>query len=462
MATKPTVNSTEKLAPNNQESEEATLGSLLINPDLLDDADLNLLDWFHGEDFYYTHHRFVWEAIMSIYDRGDHIDVLTVVTELRERNDKQDKQTYLDKVGGSSFITYLINNTPTHIHIETYARMVARLALRRRILDAGSTLAKLALADDLELEEIVGRIEGVVENLTLRDSKNNGLVHVRDLLLPYLNQLEERHRHQGEPLGIPSGLVDLDRLLGGGFQKNDLIAVGARPGVGKTALLLKFALEASKPRVKGKKPFRVVIFSMEMSREQLLARLFSSTTGIESRKLRSGDLEQEQWDAILGAVDGLERIELMIDDTPNITVKQAKRKLKGMDVDLAIFDYLQLIGAPYGFRADNRTQIVSAISRELKQLAMHYHIPVLAAAQVSRAAALNDNQKPELENLKESGGIEENSDIVIMMHTPKDQPNELNLNVAKHRNGPKGEITVYFQRANVRIVNIDKPAILGG
>lgn len=463
MTPKTTVNSNVepvKLAPNSQESEEATVGSILINPDLLDDAELKLLEWLNGEDFYYMHHRFVWEAIIRIHEREEAIDALTVCQELKDTYSKGDKQNHLDKVGGASFITYLINSTPTHVHIETYASIVARLALRRRILDAASNLAKLALAEDMAIDEIVGKIDGVVADLTLRKNSKEGLTAVRDLLRPYLDRLEDRYNHRGQPLGIASGLSDLDKLLGGGFQANDLIVVGARPGVGKTALLLKFALEAAR-QIKNKKRIRVAIFSMEMSKEQLLDRLYSSTTKIDSRKLRSGDLDQEQWDSIIGALPDLERLDLYIDDTPAITVRQAKRKLKGGDYDIVVFDYLQLIGAPRGVRPDNRTQVVSAISRELKELAMFLHIPVIAAAQVSRASQLNENQKPELENLKESGGIEENSDVVMLMHVPKDRPNELNLHVAKHRNGPKGELAVFFQRENVRIVGIEKPAVGG-
>ncbi|MBX3082036.1 MAG: replicative DNA helicase [Anaerolineae bacterium] len=385
----------QKLAPNSQESEEAVLGSILINPEVLPE----LLAFLRADDFYFMHHRFVWEGILAVHERGESIDTLTVVEELRYRRDR-DGQTYLDKIGGSAFITYLINNTPTHIHVETYARMVERLAVRRRLLDAASNIAKAALADDIELEEVIDRAEKTLFAVTeqrLRQDVIPMSVAVRE----YLQRMEELYEHRDEPMGLPTGFTDLDKLLGG-FQKSDLIIVAARPGVGKTSFMLSIALNAARARENG---VRVAIFSLEMAREQLLQRFFSAETGINSQKLRLGDLDEPQWDRFVEATARLDKLRIFLDDTPAITVQAMRTKCRRLQqefgLDMVIVDYLQLMGS--GVKNDNRVQEISFISRGLKELARELNVPVLTAAQLSRAVEQRSDKRPQLSDLRESG-----------------------------------------------------------
>ena len=447
----------QKLAPNSQESEEAVLGSILINPDVLPE----LLAFLREDDFYFMHHRFVWESLLALHERGESIDTLTVVEDLRYRRDR-DGQSYLDKLGGSSFITYLINNTPTHIHIETYARMVERLAVRRRLLDAASGVAKVALADDLELEEVIDRAEKTLFAVTERRLRQD-VVPMGAAVRDYLNRMEELYERRDDPLGLPTGFIDLDKLLGG-LQKSDLNIVAARPGVGKTSFMLSIALNAARARQNG---VRVAIFSLEMSREQLMQRFFSAETGINSQRLRIGDLDEPQWDRFVEATARLDKLRIFIDDTPAITVRDMQTKCRRLQqeygLDLVIVDYLQLMSA--GVKTENRVQEISFISRNLKEIARELNVPVLVAAQLNRNLENRADKRPQLSDLRESGSIENDADIVTFiyrdaLYNPNtDYPNQAEIIVAKHRNGPTGTVNLWFQKELTLFKNVRRNSI---
>lgn len=449
----------QKLAPNSQESEEAVLGSVLINPEVLPD----LIAFLDGDDFYFLHHRFVWECFLSINERSEAIDALTITEELRYRRDR-DGQTYLDKVGGSAFVTYLINNTPTHIHVETYGRIVERLAVRRRMLDAGSNIAKAALNDDIELEEALDRGDKAWMSVT-RPQTDDEMMTAEDATKEYFNELYERARQitEGAPLGIPTGYKKIDELLGGGLQRTDLVLVAARPGVGKTSFALSVVFNSAQGRsIAGRRiePVNVAIFSLEMSRQQVMQRLFSNATNVDSRKLRSGDLSDKQWENVIQSSVLLERLRLRIDDKPRLTITRLRRKLRrlvmsGFNPDLVVIDYIQLMYAPgYG---SNTVAMYSEISRSLKEIAKEFNTTVLAAAQVSRGVEGRDDKRPMLSDLKDSGSFEQDGDVIMFlyddyMYNPKTaEPNNLEIIVAKQRNGPTGKDIVYFHKEATRI-----------
>jgi replicative DNA helicase len=377
----------EQMAPHSLDAEEAVLGSILINPD----AYYDVASFLQAEDFFIVRNAWVWEAITRLHERGEQIDYVTVVEELRQ-------QKRLEEIGGAAYITYLINHTPSSIYAETYGRIVERAALRRRILTAASTIARLAQQEDSDINEVIDQAEAALFSVTERRLRQE-LVPIRHVLADTFDRIELLYNQQAESLGVPMGFTDLDRLLGG-LQKSDLIIVAGRPGMGKTSWLLTVAHNAAKAGV------RVAIFSMEMSNEQIVQRLLATETGISMHKLRLGQLKEQEWKTFVEAVGRLSNLNIYLDDTPALTPIQMRAKCRRLysehGVDLIILDYLQLMSAGSGY-SDNRVQEISFISRSLKQLAREMNVPVLAAAQLSRAVEQRQDKRPQLSDLRESG-----------------------------------------------------------
>jgi len=375
------------MAPHSVDAEEAVLGSILINPD----AYYEVAPFLQAEDFFIVRNAWVWEAITRLHERGEQIDYVTVVEELRQ-------QGRLEEIGGAAYITHLINHTPSSIYAETYGRIVERAALRRRMLTAASTIARLAQQEDSDINDVIDQSEAALFAVTERRLRQE-LVPIRTALAEYYDRVETLYRQQAESLGVPMGFTDLDRLLGG-LQKSDLIIVAGRPGMGKTSWLLTVALNAAKAGV------RVAIFSMEMSNEQIVQRLLATETGISMHKLRLGQFREQEWDTFVQAVGRLSKLNIYLDDTPALTPIQMRAKCRRLysehGVDLVILDYLQLMSAGTGY-SDNRVQEISFISRSLKQLAREMNVPVLAAAQLSRAVEQRQDKRPQLSDLRESG-----------------------------------------------------------
>jgi replicative DNA helicase len=440
----------EKLAPNSPEAEEAVLGSILINPDSIYEVGAFL----QASDFFIVRNAWVWDAINAVQERGEAIDNLTVIEELRNRGQ-------LDQVGGSAYITYLINNTPTHIHAETYGRIVERAAIRRRLLTAASDIAQTALEENAEINDVIDHAESTLFGVTERRLRKE-VIPLRLAVSDYFDRIEYLYTHQDEPLGLPTGFTDLDRLLGG-LQKSDLCIIAARPGVGKTSFMLSMALNASRLG-----NARVAIYSMEMSTEQLVQRLVSAETGINSQKLRLGDLDEREWGLFVEATGKLGNFRLYLDDTPALSIPQIRTKSRRLyrehGLDLVIIDYLQLMTAGVG-RNDNRVQEISYITRGLKELARELNVPVLAAAQLSRAVEQRQDKRPQLSDLRESGSIEQDADIVLFIYRDdlynenSERPNQADILIAKHRNGPTGVITLYFRKEITQFTNMQKSSI---
>jgi len=437
------------MAPHSVEAEEAVLGSVLLNSDSL----FEVASFLQPDDFFIVRNSWVWEAILRLHERNEQIDYVTVVEELRQ-------QGRLDDIGGAAYITYLINHTPASIYAEAYGRIVERAAIRRRLLSAASEIAQLAHEESADINEVIDRAEASLFSVTERRLRKE-IVPINIAISEYYDRIEHLYEHRGEPLGVPSGFVDLDRLLGG-LQKSDLIIVAGRPGMGKTSWLLSVALNAARARA------RVAIFSMEMSNEQIVQRLISSETGISTQNLRLGKLDEREWTLFVEATGSLSNVRIFLDDTPAQSPIQMRTKCRRLysehGLDLIIIDYLQLMNSGTG-RVENRVQEISFISRQLKQLARELNVPVLAAAQLSRAVEQRQDKRPQLSDLRESGSIEQDADVVMFIYREEmynentDRPNQADILVAKHRNGPTGTVTLFFRKELTQFSNLNRTGV---
>jgi replicative DNA helicase len=433
----------DKTIPQNIEAEEAVLGALLIDPEGI----FRVLNFLRSEDFYLQKHRWIFEAMLSIYERRDPIDMLTLTTEL-------DQQEHLKAVGGSVYITELISAVPSAINIESYGRLVEQTAVRRRLLDAASDIARFSYNESMPLDLVVDHSEkalfGVSQKRTTRD-----LQPIQEIVPRYYDYIETLYAHQGDLMGVPTGFHDMNRLLGG-FQKSDLLILAARPGVGKTALIITFALRAAEH---GKV---VALFNLEMSAEQLVQRMVAQISGIDAQRLRLGQLQDDEWPAFAEAIGHLSELPIYIDDTPSITVLQLRTKCRRLTsergLDIIFLDYLQLMDTEQ--RSDNRVQEVSYISRSLKGLARELNIPLMAASQLSRAVEQRQDKHPVLSDLRESGSLEQDADIVMFIYRDElynentEYPNIADIMVAKHRSGPTGTIQLFFNKTLTKFADV--------
>ena len=376
----------DKTVPHNIEAEEAVLGALLIDPEGI----FRVLPFLRAEDFYLQKHRWIYESIIRIHDRRDPIDFLTLTTELEQREQ-------LEAVGGAAYISQLINAVPSAVSIESYGRLVEQTAVRRRLLDAVSDIARLAYDEKLPIDQVVDKSEqslfGVSQQRATRD-----LQPIQEVVQRYYDRVEYLYAHRGEPMGVPTGFHDLDRVLGG-FQRSDLLILAARPGVGKTSLMITFALKAAE---KGR---TVALFSLEMSAEQLAQRMVAAISQIDAQRLRLGQLQDDEWPRFADAIGHLSDLPIYIDDTPSISVLQLRTKCRRLaserPLEMVFVDYLQLMNSD--IHSDNRVQEVSYISRSLKGIARELDIPLMTASQLSRAVEQRTDKKPVLSDLRESG-----------------------------------------------------------
>ncbi|NPV75618.1 MAG: replicative DNA helicase [Anaerolineae bacterium] len=412
--------------PHSRESEEAVLGAVLINPE----SYYEVAQFLEPDDFYIVRNRWIWEAFTRLHESRMPIDFLTVCEQLEQHNQ-------LAEAGGEAYVMSLINQTPTSLHAEAYGRIVEENAIRRRMLASANELAKLAYNQEQSVEGILDEAEKNIFGLSERRIRHD-LQPIQRVLSEVYDRIDQLSRRDDEIYGVPTGLIDLDRLLGG-LQKSDLLIVAGRPGSGKTGFLLSVAKNAAQKHKK-----HVAMFSLEMSNEQLVQRLIAQETGIDTQRLRTGKLTEEDWPLFTHAIEVLGDTTVFLDDTPAITPLQLRTKCRRLhlefQLDLVIVDYLQLMSSDT--RTDNRVQEVSYISRYLKVLARELNVPVLAAAQLSRAVEQRADKKPVLSDLRESGSLEQDADIVMFIHRPdmleRDNPraNVAELIVAKHRNGP--------------------------
>jgi len=436
----------EKLLPQNIEAECGVLGSIIIDPDAI----VQVSDFLQAEDFYRDAHRMIYEVIIHLYQNGEPADFITICDELERRNQLED-------VGGASYITSLINQVPTSGNVEYYGHIVERTSTLRRLIHAAGQIAAIAY-EESDADVALDKAEQLIFNISQRHSRSD-FSSMEEILADYMTRLEQLNARRGSIVGVPTGFTDLDRLTGG-LQKSDLIILAARPGIGKTSLALSLAHNAA---VKYK--HSVAIFSLEMSKEQLAQRLLSMDAGIDQQRMRTGWIEEHEWQLIVEASDKLAEASIWIDDTAGISTMEMRSKARRLQtehgVDLIIVDYLQLMQANVSKRSENRVQEVSEISRSLKGLARELNIPVMAAAQLSRSVESRQSKVPQLSDLRESGSIEQDSDIVMFIYRDdaynpeSERKNIANVIVAKHRNGPVGEISLYFQPNQTRFRDLE-------
>ena len=412
--------------PHSREAEEAVLGAVLINPE----AFYDVAQFLKPEDFYIVRNRWIWETFNRLHESRAPIDFLTVCEDMEQHS-------RLSEVGGAAYIMSLINQTPTSLHAEAYGRIVEGNSVRRRMLVAANDLARLAHDQASSVDTILGEAEKTIFGISERRIKRD-VQPIQQVLSEVFDRVQDLSKRGDEFYGVPTGLIDLDKLLGG-LQQSDLLIIAGRPGMGKTGFMLSVAKNAAQKHKK-----HVAMFSLEMSNEQLVQRLIAQETGIDTQRLRTGKLNPDEWPLFTHAIDVLSDTHLFLDDTPAITPLQLRTKCRRLHLeyhlDLVIVDYLQLMSSDKP--TDNRVQEVSFISRNLKVLARELEVPVLAAAQLSRAVEQRQDKRPVLSDLRESGSLEQDADIVMFIHRPdaleKDNPrsNLAELIVAKHRNGP--------------------------
>ncbi len=438
------VETVEKLPPHNMEAEQSVLGSLLIDRD----AVIRIASFLKPSDFYSAGNGLIYEAILDLYNRRIPPDFVTIVDELTRRERLQD-------VGGITYLTELINAVPTAVHIEFYGHIVERTATLRRLIDAGATIVSIGYDDSIEVEDALDRSERAIFDVSQRRTVRD-FVGIGEVLETYFDKLDTIQQNRGEVVGVPTGFADLDKLTGG-LQRSDLIILAARPSVGKTSLQLGMAHNAA---VRAGKT--VGIFSLEMSAEQLVQRLLSMETGVDSHRLRMGYIDDSEWDQISRAFGRLAEANVFIDDTPGISIMElrskARRLLAERGLDMIIVDYLQLLS---GRRTENRVQEISEISRSLKGLARELNIPVLALSQLSRAVESRTDHRPMLSDLRESGSIEQDADIVMFIYREEIYDRETEKKgiaeviVAKHRNGPTDTVNLRFFERTARFADLE-------
>jgi len=436
---------TIKLPPQNLDAEKSVLGSILIDSDAI----VKVLDILKPEYFYERRNQIIFENFVKLFEKNKPIDVLTIIDLLK-------KQKQLRNVGGASYISELVSLLPTSANIIGYANIIKETSIRRRIIHLGAKFSEMGFDESLEIDRLMDEAEQKLFEIT-EASVERDFIHVSKLLEETYERAENLNSNPDKLRGIPSGFSALDNILGG-FQNSDLIILAARPSVGKTGLALDFARYASTIEKK-----KVGFFSLEMSNLQLMDRLLSMQVGVGLWDLRMGKLSDESFSKLADAMGILSESSLYIDDTPGINILEMRTKARRLKaekgLDMLVVDYLQLVE---GHNKESRVQEVSEISRFLKNLAKELDIPVLALSQLSRAIEQRTDRNPQLSDLRESGSIEQDADIVIFINREElynpdtERKGIADLVIAKHRNGPTGKVELYFVKEQARFRPLDK------
>lgn len=441
----------EKVPPQNIEVEQTLLGSLLIDKDAI----IKVADFLSSIDFYKDSHGVIYSSIKELYEKKEPIDIISLSAKLAEKN-------LLEAVGGRSYLTSLANSVPTSSHVTHYAHVVQGKATLRRLIKAASEITELGYQESIGIDKILDESEQKLFSVSQKFLKRT-FISITDVLTETFDRIDELHRDAGKLRGVPTHYPDLDNLLAG-LQKSDLIILAARPSVGKTTLALDLARNIA---IKGKAA--VGIFSLEMSKEQLVDRLLCSEAGVDLWKMRTGKLsdkgENDDFTKINKAMAKLAEAKIYIDDSPNANIMELRTKARRLQtehgLDLIIIDYLQLME---GRGRENRVQEVSEISRNLKAIARELDVPVLSLSQLSRSVESRDSHVPRLADLRESGSIEQDADVVMFIYRekmyqqdlPPDRQNLAEVIIAKHRNGPTGKVTLFFDEKHVSFKSIEK------
>jgi replicative DNA helicase len=436
----------QRIPPQSLEAEMSVLGCLMLDKD----AFIKIGDVVTAEDFYDPRHKMIFEAALALYAQNTSIDILTMTNWLSEHQQ-------LEKIGGASYLTELVANVPSAAHISHYAFIVRKKGTLRRLIRASGEINNLAFGESGEIEDILDESEQKLFQISQKHLKQN-FIPISNILHATFERIDELHREKGKLRGMPTGYTDLDNLLGG-LQKSDLVVLAARPSMGKTSLALDIMRHVA---VDLKQP--VGIFSLEMSKDQLVDRLLSSQSDVNLWKIRTGHLNDEDFEKIGQAMGELSESPIFIDDAAGSNIMEIRTKARRLQsehgVGLIVVDYLQLME---GRNQENRVQEVSEISRALKLLARELNVPVLALSQLSRGVESRPDKVPQLADLRESGSIEQDADVVMFiyreeMYKGKDakRPHIAEIHIKKHRNGPTGEVDLFFDQEKTSFKNLDR------
>jgi len=425
--------------PHSTEAEISVLGALLLDKDAI----ISVGEFLEAHHFYQEKHKNIYEAIVALFDERSPIDVLTVSEKLK-------KNKTFEIVGGMGYLTDLVNSVPTAAHAEHYGKIVKSLATKRSLMMAANKLFDLSLDESVAAEELLDKAESEIFSLT-QNNISKGFKAVKNILSDSFDRLDELHKAGSGIRGIPSGFPSLDHMLSG-FQKSNLIILAARPGVGKTTLALNIAQNYAITHGGS-----VAYFSLEMSQEELLDRLLVSQADIDAWKLKTGNLNEDEFTKLSEAMGVLAEANIFVDDTPAISIMEMRTKSRRLQVDsgidLIIVDYLQLARSR---NLENRVQEVAEISQGLKNLARELKVPVIALSQLSRAVESRGIKRPQLADLRESGSIEQDADVVMFLwREDDDKREEVYLDIAKHRNGALGQVGFYFKGDRIRFYEKD-------
>jgi len=433
--------SLQRVPPQSLEAEMSVLGSMLLDKEAIAKA----VEMLRPGDFYREAHRLIFEGIVQVFDEGEAVDLITVSEKLRQMG-------VLEEVGGVSYIATLANSVPTAANLEYYARIVQEKSVLRQLIAAATQIVTRCYEGREDAEVILDEAEQMIFQVSQRRGSPS-YVPMREVLIESLERIEYLYSHKGAAYGVPTGFTDLDRLTSG-LQPADLAIVAARPSVGKSTFVLNIARHVA---VKERMP--VAIFSLEMAKEQLAQRLLCAEASIDGQKLRTGFLNEDDWKRLSRALGRLGDAPIFVDDTPNISVLELRAKARRIKAEhglaLLIIDYLQLMQTRG--RQENRQQEISEISRSLKALGRELRVPVLACSQLSRAVEQRQDRRPMLSDLRESGAIEQDADLVAFLYVNPEFENQnvVEVIVAKQRNGPTGSVRLYFHRNLGRFENLE-------
>ncbi len=436
----------DRIPPQNIEAEQAVLGAIFLEPSSLTLASELLIP----DDFYRAAHQKIYNAMLELSDKGEPVDLVTVTSELADAN-------LLEEIGGVSYLSDLANSAPTAANIEYYGKIVEEKSILRRLIRTATTIAQDGYSREDEVEVLLNEAEKTIMEVAQR--KNAGAFqNIKDVLVQTYDNIETLHDRKGDITGIPTGFIELDKMTAG-FQRNDLIIVAARPSVGKTAFALNIA-----QNVATKTDENVAIFSLEMGADQLVMRMLCAEGNIDAQRLRTGSLTAEDWGKLTMAMGSLSNSGIYIDDTPGIRVSEIRAKCRRLKQEsglgMVLIDYLQLIQG--SGRSDNRQQEVSEISRTLKELARELKVPVIALSQLSRGVEQRQDKRPMMSDIRESGSIEQDADIVAFLYRDdyydkeSENKNIIEIIIAKQRNGPVGTVSLAFVKEYNKFVNLER------
>lgn len=438
-----TINMAIKTLPHNDEAERSVLGAILIDKDAI----ISVSEILKPADFYNDLNGIIYSAMIALYEERKPIDLLTVTEQLK-------KNKLLKRID-SSYLTDLVELVPTAANVESYAKITKEAATKRNIIHAGTEITELGYSDSHEVKDVLDKAESSIFSIS-QGHLTRGFVALKETLTESFDRIDELQKTGSGLRGVKSGFTDLDNVLSG-MQKTNLLILAARPGQGKTAIMLNIAQNIA---VKQKLP--IGVFSLEMSKEELVDRLLIAQSDVDAWKLKTGRLSEDDFSKLSLAMGELAEAPIFIDDTPGLSLTEMRSKARRLQMEhnvaLIVVDYLQLVDP--GRKYDNRVQEVSIVSQALKNLARELNVPVLAASQLSRAVEHRGEKKPQLADLRESGAIEQDADVVMFLYRPDSEVTGTHiptkLLIAKHRNGPTGEIDLLFQGNRIRFTSVEK------